>query len=259
MDPAPLTGISETRIGDAGVAAWRRIAVRAEDWLLAGWIVIAAPILAHVGGTAGPFDSGHPVAGLLQLAGFAGALACLATRSPVPAGPGLESEATAGSRSRILDSAAIGPLVGGLLLVGGTAFAELGLDPLTAFYPTIAAVLALSVLQSQLPRVSNGVRRALVTPYLLAAGGIFWSLVRLVTGGIDFGAAVGGSVAGLTSGVAGTASALILGAAVYYAMLIYAPRQVAEREGGPVEWLARFALFVVSVALGLGWLSILGG
>jgi hypothetical protein len=52
---------------------------------------------------------------------------------------------------------------------------------------------------------------------------------------------------------------LVLCAAVYYTMLIYAPRQVAEREGGTMVWLARFGLFVVSVALGLGWLSLLGG
>jgi hypothetical protein len=40
-------------------------------------------------------------------------------------------------------------------------------------------------------------------------------------------------------------------------MLIYAPRQISEREGSPVEWLARFALFVASVGLGLGWLAFL--
>jgi hypothetical protein len=41
-------------------------------------------------------------------------------------------------------------------------------------------------------------------------------------------------------------------------MLIYAPRQIAEREGGPIEWLARFGLFLGGVVFGLGWLSVLG-
>jgi hypothetical protein len=42
-------------------------------------------------------------------------------------------------------------------------------------------------------------------------------------------------------------------------MLIYAPRQIAEREGSPLVWLVRFGLFLVSVAFGIGWLSLLGG
>jgi len=80
-----------------------------------------------------------------------------------------------------------------------------------------------------------------------------------VTGGIDVPAQLGGSIAGMTSDVAGVIGLLVLCAAVYYAMLIYAPRQVAEHEGGAMVWLARFGLFVASVALGLGWLSLLGG
>jgi hypothetical protein len=40
-------------------------------------------------------------------------------------------------------------------------------------------------------------------------------------------------------------------------MLIFAPRQIAEREGGVIEWLLRYAAFVVSIVLGIGWLSVL--
>lgn len=259
MDPRPLTAEADRPAPAApleGTAAggWRKIALRAEDWLLAGWIVVAAPVLSGIGGTAGPFESGHPITGLLQLAGFTGAFACLATRSSDGA------PATSGARSRpaVLDSAAVGPLVGGLMLVGASAFAELGLDPLVSFYPTIVGALILSLVQSRLPRLPTATRRALVTPYLLVAGGLFWNVVHVVAGGLDFRAGIG-SPAALWSGLAGPIGILILGAAVYYAMLIYAPRQVAEREGSPIEWLARFALFVVSVGLGLGWLSVFGG
>lgn len=220
---------------------------RVEDWLLAGWIVLAAPALAQAGGSAGPFDSGHPIDGLLRLAGFCGAVACLATRSSgPPAGAGLA-----------LNSASIGPLVGGLMLVGGSAFAELGLDPAAAFAPTLGIVLAVGVLQSHLPAVPTAVRRALVTPYLLVAGGLFWNIVRQVTGGLGLTAQSGTRLDAL-SAAAGPIGLLVLGAAVYYAMLIYAPRQISEREGRPIEWLARFALFVASVGLGLGWLAVLG-
>jgi uncharacterized membrane protein len=251
---------------------WRGLALRAEDWLLAGWVVLAAPLLAVAGGEAGPFDSGHPLTGLLLLTGFAGAIACLATRSSdtsaeptamalpdTPSGSDTETAGPSPARWSILDSGAVGPLVGGLLLVGGTAFAEFGLDPLTAFYPTIAAVLVLSVVQSHLPAVPTAVRRALVTPYLLSAGGIFWTIVHAVTAGMDLRGQFGTSLTGVSSGVATVLGILTLCAAVYYAMLIYAPRQIAEREGGAIMWLARFALFLVSVILGLGWLSLLGG
>jgi hypothetical protein len=246
-----------------------RLAVRAEDLLLAGWIVLVAPLLAQAGGTAGPFDSGHPVQGSLMLVGFVGALACLATRSAAPAVTTLPGSLVAATRAGtadagatrpgVLDSAAVGPLVGGLMLVGGTAFAELGLDPAAIFVPTFAAVAVLAVAQSHLPAVSTPVRRALVTPYLLSAGGIFWGVVHAVTGGLDISGQFGSSLAGMSSGLAAVAGVFILGAAVYYAMLIYAPRQIAEREGGPIQWLARFALFVASIVLGFGWLSLIGG
>ncbi len=50
----------------------------------------------------------------------------------------------------------------------------------------------------------------------------------------------------------------VAASAVYYAMLVYAPRQLVEREGGPAAWLARYGLFVVSVAVGLTWLGATG-
>lgn len=269
-DPGTARGATTT----APATASRRLAVRVEDLLLAGWVVLVAPLLAQAAGSAGPFDSGNPIQGLILLVGFAGALVCLATRPAGQSGAGTPGRllpgsfadrssadaSTAGaSGPSVLDSAALGPLIGGLLLVGGSAFAELGLDPAVLFMPTFALVVVLALVQSRLPAISVAARRALITPYVLGAGSIFWGVVHAITGGLNLSAQNLASVPGLSSGVAGIAGVLILGAAVYYTMLIYAPRQIAEREGGPIEWLARFGLFVVSVALGLGWLSLLGG
>jgi hypothetical protein len=240
---------------DRPATRWRLFA-RAEDWLLAGWIALAAPALALVGGTAGPFDSGHPLQGVLELTGFVGALACLGTRSADgDGGPGSVAPTT----WSVTNSGAVGPLVGGLMLVGASAFAELGLDPAAALLPAFAAVLVLSLAQSRLPGVPTAVRRALVTPYLLAAGGLFWGVVHEVTAGVDLRGQFGASFASASTEAAQVAGLLVLAAAVYYAMLIYAPRQIAEREGGPLAWLARFGLFLVSVLFGLGWLPLLGG
>ena len=255
----------------------RGLFIRAEDVVLAGWVGLVAPAIAQAGGTAGPFDSGHPIDGAIRLAGFCGAIACLATRSPVApvthagsaADPGVagvdsggstaDSGASATPDRAAVNSASVGPLVGGLMLVGGSALAEFGLDPAAAFLPAFGSVMVLALVQSHLPVLPTSVRRALVTPYLLAAGGLFWSVVRQVSGAFGSGS---GNGTGLTIGslpaIAGPIGLLILGAAVYYAMLIYAPRQIAEREGGPIEWLARFALFVAGVGLGLGWLALLG-
>jgi hypothetical protein len=41
-------------------------------------------------------------------------------------------------------------------------------------------------------------------------------------------------------------------------MLIYAPRQVAGREGGVVAWVIRYALFVAGVVAGLAWPHLFG-
>ncbi len=101
----------------------------------------------------------------------------------------------------------------------------------------------------------------LITPFVLAAGGILWSFVRGITGSASGGAGSLGDIASLLAqapAVAPVLGLLVLGAAVYYAMLVYAPRQIAEREGGPLAWAARYALFLASIGLGFGWLGLLG-
>jgi hypothetical protein len=275
VDAGPLTGVQQPAAGPRLAAVWRGIALRAEDLLLAGWVAVAAPILVQAGGSAGPFETGQPLIGLLQLGGFCGAIVCLGTRNPeprdVPSTTAIPSEpvsrfalpaaasSTDTAKQGVLNSAAVGPLIGGLLLVGGSGFAQLGLDPEIVFGPTMVVVIALTLLQSHLPQLPTPVRRTLVTPYLLSAGGIFWAVVHAVAGSFDFAGGPGMSLTGISTDVAGAFGLLALCAAVYYAMLIYAPRQVAEREGGPIVWIARFALFLVSVTFGLGWLSLLGG
>jgi hypothetical protein len=42
-------------------------------------------------------------------------------------------------------------------------------------------------------------------------------------------------------------------------MLIFAPRQVAEREGSPGSWALRFGLFVLSLVVGATWLGLIRG
>jgi hypothetical protein len=103
------------------------------------------------------------------------------------------------------------------------------------------------------------VRRALMTPYLLVTGGLFWGLIAAVTQGGDVVAAIRDAVPGDPQGVLPVAGLLAAMAAVYYAMLMFAPRQVAEREGGVIAWIVRFGVFLASLAFGAGWLLVLAG
>ena len=44
-------------------------------------------------------------------------------------------------------------------------------------------------------------------------------------------------------------------AAVYYLMLVYAPRQLAVDDGGPVAWAFRFLVFLAVEVLTVSWLA----
>jgi hypothetical protein len=181
--------------------------------------------------------------------GLVGALACLATRNSDDAG----SPSAAFART-----AAIGPLTGGLMLVGASGFAGFGFDPAAVFGPILVAVAVFSLLGSHAPALRTSLRRTLVTPFVLAAGGLFWSFVREFIGPGNIAGEIGSSFASDSRGTLAILGFLTVTAAVYYAMLVYAPRQVAEREGGPLEWAARFALFLVGIGLGLAGLAVLG-
>jgi hypothetical protein len=223
--------------------------LRIEDWLLAGWVVLVAPALVHVQASAsGPFDGGRPIDGLLGLGAITGAAVCLATRTAgAPRGPGL------------LGSAAVGPFVGGLLLVIFSTASALDLGQAAGLALAGVVVTMALVARIRWPEPPSIVRRALVTPYILLAGGLFWNLIGAVTAGGDLPARIR-SVAGSDPGsVLPVVGFLLASSAVYYAMLVYAPRQVAEREGGAAAWLVRYALFVASIALGAGWLLVLAG
>jgi len=227
-------------------------AIRPEDWLLAGWIAVAAPIAGRIDGSAGPFDPGRPIDGVLCIAGVLGALICLATgRSDAPATVGRGT----------LQWAATGPLTGGLLLVAFSGSAALGLTDTAGWAVVIAGLIVVVAVRLRWPALPTPVRRMLVTPFLLATGGIFWTIVDQVAGGSSLlGLATvqtGGSVQPIGT-LAFVGAALAAFSAVYYAMLVYAPRQVAEPEGGPVTWLFRYGIFLVSVVVGVAWLRPFG-
>lgn len=220
---------------------------RVEDWLLAGWVALVAPALVHLQASSGGiFDGGRPLDGLLGLTGILGVVVCLATGSEGAA------------RGGIAASAVIGPFSGGLLLVVFSTVAALGLAEAGVAALVVAMTGVAVGVRLRYPVLPGRVRRALVTPYVLVTGGLFWSVIGAVLDG-------GSTVAAIRAALPGDRSALTLAgfliafSAVYYAMLVFAPRQVAEREGGPLAWIVRYLLFAVSAAFGAGWLLVLAG
>jgi hypothetical protein len=221
--------------------------LRIEDWLLGAWIGLVAPLFGRLDASAGPFDPGRPLEGTLQLVGAFGALACLITGrsdAPATAGPGP------------LQRASIGPLVGGLLLVILVGATGVGLSGLPADLVLIGAIVGLVAVRLRWPALPTATRRILVTPFIFATGGIFWSVIDQVVGGP---AALGGATAEVSpQGIAFELAVFGAFSGIYYTMLVYAPRQVAEAEGGPLTWMVRYGLFLASVIVGVAWLRPLG-
>jgi hypothetical protein len=214
---------------------------------MAGWVAVASPILFRSGGDRGPFDPDQPLQGLLRLGAVLCVIVCLAVRRP--------PEASAKTEPSLLNRGAVGPLVGGILLVTISGFTALDTPSRFVLLVLVGAAIVAVVVRFAAPPLPTIARRALVSPFVIVTAGIYWNLIAQLTGGHGFTITPSQAIADPHT------AELILGilvafSAVYYAMLIYAPRQIAEREGGLVEWAIRYVLFAVSIFLGIGWLGL---
>jgi uncharacterized membrane protein YvlD (DUF360 family) len=245
-DPAPLS----EALPAAPKPPSRRAAALlvTEDWLLAAWVSIATPLLFRAQGGGGPFESDAPLLGTLRILAVAATLACLAARR-TPA------DMTA-SRPSLIKGGAIGPLVGAILLVTISGFTALDLASGVGTVVVIAALVAMVVVHFVVPPLATSVRRVLVTPFVLVSGGLFWTLIAAITG--EPGSATPAAAIANPATALAAGGFLIAFSGVFYAMLIFAPRQVAEREGGALTWLLRYALFAAGVIFGLAWPRLFG-
>jgi hypothetical protein len=222
--------------------------IEGEDVLLAAWNLVAFPIGALFAGSAGSAMA-EPLVGLFEVAAVIGAVVALATRPPGPAAAPSEF------RTWILS----GPLIGALGLVGENGARRLGV-PGTDVVLAIAVIVGLGaiVLSDRLPVLDTAVRRLLVLPLILGATAFFGDLAADLVDGLEPGALLTALLSGAPGApqevaVAGFVTVLVLGgAAVFFAMLVVAPRELADPEPRPAVWLLRFVLFFASAATGIG-------
>jgi hypothetical protein len=226
----------------------RRGAVEVEDVVLVAWNLVAIPVgdlLADSWSSREP----APLLGLVEVAAVLLAIVAMATR---PTG---EHEPPTEFRVWIL----AGPLIGALGLVGERGVAHLGL-PGTDVLLAVALLVGIGaiVLNHRLPVVDPGPRRLLVLPLVLLAAAAFQDIGSGILEAIDPGAFLASAAAGAVTPqdvtiAALIAGAVVFGAAVFFAMLVVAPRELADPEPRPSVWLRRFVLFLVSSLTGIGF------
>ena len=234
-----------------------RDVLRLEDVVLIVWVGLQPLVFRALGygqsqapgGGLDLMDAHNPLLGLVELVAVAGALVCLATRPAMSSGAAGRGAA---------DFGALGPLTGGLLLatVIGTqnlfGIAEAG------FGVAMVVIVVAFLLSSTTPPLAIPVRRVLVTPYVLVSASLFNGLIGQVGGLFDLHALLGQGLAQAAQVLPSTLVVMVPFAAVYYLMLVYAPRQLAVTDGGPVAWLVRFLVFLTVEVLTVSWLAATG-
>jgi hypothetical protein len=226
-----------------------RTALRPEDGVLAGWLAIVAPGLSAV---TSPDVTEGPLAGLAIVIATLLVIICLATRPPDQPGVRISDEGDHAPRWIIA-----GPLVGAVALVSATGFDHLGINGFDLGAIVFVAAGVAIVANRWLPVIASEWRRLLVLPFTLVAGSFF----------ADFSANVldalrPSDLANMTSQTDAGFAAFVLvmlvgGLATFYAMLVVAPRELADPEDAGFRWVTRFGLFLLASVVGIGWLSLL--
>lgn len=221
--------------------------LRLEDVLMSVVALVGLPLLDRLTSTPASSTSdltattGSPsaLAGAFGLIAVAGVLACLCTRGPNEAPPLDGSTMTLQGWARF-------PLIAGIGIVAIETLPGLGIAPDPAVGLTFVVVTGTTLGSRWLPVVPVPVRRLLVTPMALLATGTFNEIL---------GGGVGGTIAGALRGDAppeiGAFLPLILGAILaLYAMLVIAPRAIADPGASWLAWTVRFLLLLASLVLG---------
>ncbi|MHB8891383.1 MAG: hypothetical protein ACYC65_04985 [Candidatus Limnocylindrales bacterium] len=216
--------------------------LRLEDLLMALLAVIVLPL---IDGWLGESGSGTPAAtdptaleGLVGLLAVAGVMACLVTRGPDEPPPLADRQMTLQGWARF-------PLAAGVGIVATETLPGLGLDPEPLVAVTFLVMIAGALLHPRLPVAPVLVRRTLVLPMAIVAAGAFDQIIG--RGLPDLVVALLGGTA--QPGVVALAPLVIAAILVLYAMLVIAPRSIADPGASGVAWLVRFLFLLASVVM----------
>ncbi len=233
----------------------RFLPLAAEDLAIAAWNLGGVPLaaLSGVGHVLELGDAPDALAGVIQLLAVIGAIVAIATR---PSGSTMPAVEPGSIDARM---AFVGPLALAIAFVAGSASTYLGLDvegPLvgTAFLAMVAAM----AFANHLPTLDQGFRRAMLLPFVLVCAGIFDGFAAQLLGDVNLSELIGSLSVDQTGFGLFVVTMLLAGLAVFYAGLVVAPRALAspEERTGCLVWPTRFALFIVSAVLGIGWLTV---
>jgi hypothetical protein len=229
-------------------------ALRLEDGVLSAWALALPTVSTWFGLTgADSADRGpSPLLGLVELVAIAGAFAALLTR------PSDQPPVRLGDRDAPRCIIA-GPLIGGLAFASNSALENLGWrsgDWIIAL--AFLAILVGALASHRLPVVPADVRRAFVLPFTLVCAAYFNSFAAVFLEGLDIRAAFDAAPAAGTGFAIFILGFVLAGMAAFYAMFVVAPRELADPEDSGVRWAIRFASFVGSSLLGVGWLGLIG-
>ena len=230
--------------------------LRVEDFVLAGWSAVGVPLAAISGGEQLLRFGGEPSlpAGLIQLAAVVGAIVAVATRPPgqvpVPGRPPFGG--TIG--------AYFGPLTFAVALVAASASDHLGLN-VEGLVSGIGFVIILGafLLGDRLPVLDARLRRALVMPFVLVCAGIFDGFSAELLADINLLELAQAAAVEETGFALFILTMLTAALGMFYFALVAAPRQIADPAPGCAPWPVRFAVFLISSAIGIAWLTALVG
>ena len=225
--------------------------LRVEDFLLGTIALIGLPLFDRLtrgaSGSGTATDTPAPLTGLIGLVAILGVLLCLLTRGAGEPPPFGDGQLTLQGWARF-------PLAAGVGIVGIETLPGIGLDGDPFIGLTFLVVFLSVMIPGHLPVVPVAARRALVTPMAILATGAFDRMM-----GSGLGDMVGGFVRGEAPPELAGFLPLIIGAvAAMYAMLVVAPRAIADPGAGGLAWVVRFVFLLAALATGNVLFGVLG-
>ena len=237
--------------GSGRLSRWLKAALRhiqIEDVTLA-LILIATPFVAPITDILPVFGGQNDfLSALVAFLAAVGAIVAMATR--VPDANRLEKPTPDEVPVRIW---LVGPFIGAVGFVAGDLLDRMGLPGGDALVGIAFVVAAISFIAGKhLPVVSRNTRRLLVGPFVLLSGAFLQQTAADITSSFA-GTDVLGQLLALHNPVFMIELMVVLGfaALIFYEMLVFAPRELADPGASTLSWAIRFAIFYVSLIVAI--------